>query len=176
MKVTRVCGTIALALVLQTTLARFVIGGGFRVDLILIAVVYLALTAGPVTGLWVGSVGGIAQDLLSGGIVGVSGLAKTIVGFLVGVMGTQFIVVELLHGFLFFLVANLAHSVCFHGLYVMLDSGGTVPPLSAMLGEMLINSVVGVMLMQLITLGPDVMARYRIKRANMVRRRLGDRN
>ena len=93
MKAARVCGAIALALALQTTMAGFVIGGGTRVDLVLVVVVYVALTSGSVTGLWTGTVGGIAQDALSGGIVGVGGLAKTIVGFLVGVIGSQFIVV-----------------------------------------------------------------------------------
>ena len=41
-------------------------------------------------------VGGLAQDVLSGGIVGVSGLAKTVVGFLSGVVGTQLIVTGVL--------------------------------------------------------------------------------
>ena len=173
MKAARVCGAIALALALQTTLARFVIGSGARVDLVLIVVVYVALTSGPVTGLWTGTVGGIAQDVLSGGIAGVGGLAKTIVGFLVGVVGSQFIVVQLLHRFVVFSAASLVHAICFHGLYVMLDSSGLAPAYTAVLGEVLANAVLGVMVLQLVALGSGVLARRQIGRASVVRRRLG---
>src|SRR6185295_13541143 len=41
---------IALALALQTTLARFMVGGTAAIDMVLIVVVYVALTLGPVTG------------------------------------------------------------------------------------------------------------------------------
>ena len=47
---------IALALALQTTLARFVIGGTTALDLVLVVVTYVALTSGPVTGMLAGSV------------------------------------------------------------------------------------------------------------------------
>ena len=102
MKAARVGLAIALALAVQTYLARFVISGGVRVDLVLVVVIYIALTSGSVTGVWTGTVGGITQDALSAGrigvgglaktIVGVGGLAKAIVGFVVGVTGSQFIV------------------------------------------------------------------------------------
>jgi rod shape-determining protein MreD len=78
---------IALALALQTTLARFVVGGTAAVDLVLVAVVYVALTSGPVSGMVSGSVAGLIQDALSSGVIGVGGLAKLIVGFCVGVIG-----------------------------------------------------------------------------------------
>ena len=45
---------IALALALQTTLARFLVRGTVAVDLVLVVVVYVALTSGPVTGLLTG--------------------------------------------------------------------------------------------------------------------------
>ena len=58
----------------------------------LIVVVYIALKSGPSTGLLAGTVAGLIQDALSSGVLGIGGLAKTIVGFLSGVLGTQFIV------------------------------------------------------------------------------------
>ena len=75
---------IALALALQTTLARFRRRrhGGARSGAG--RVVYVALTSGPVTGMLAGSVAGLIQDALSSGVIGIGGLAKTIVGFLVG--------------------------------------------------------------------------------------------
>ena len=44
---------IAVALAIQTTLARFLVRGTVAVDLVLVAVVYVALTSGPVTGMLV---------------------------------------------------------------------------------------------------------------------------
>src|SRR5204863_5985081 len=81
---------IALALALQTTLARFVIRGTVAVDLVLVVVVYAALAAGPVTGILTGAFAGLVQDALSSGLIGIGGLAKTLVGFLAGLVGTQF--------------------------------------------------------------------------------------
>lgn len=173
MKAARVCGAIALALALQTTMAGFVIGGGTRVDLVLVVVVYVALTSGSVTGLWTGTVGGITQDALSGSIVGVGGLAKTIAGFLGGVIGSQFIVVRPQHRFVVFFAASIVHAICFHGLYAMLGSGGVAPAYTAVLGEALANAVLGVVALQLVELGPGVLERRRIRRSSVARRRVG---
>ena len=188
MKAVGVGLAIALALAVQTTLARFVISGGVRVDLVLVVVVYIALTSGSVTGVWTGTVGGIAQDALSGGIIGVGGLAKTIVGFLVGVTGSQFIVARPLHRFVVLVAASLAHAVCFHGLYMidgvrfsamgardlsMLDSWGGGASSTAVLGEALANALVGVVAFQLIEFGPGMLERRRIQRSRVLSRRLG---
>ncbi len=173
MKAAGVGLAIVLALAVQTTLARFVISGGVRVDLVLVVVVYIALTSGSVTGAWTGAVGGIAQDALSGGLIGVGGLAKTIVGFLVGITGSQFIVARPLHRFVGFVAASLAHAVCFHGLYVMLPSGGVGASPTAVLGEALANALVGVVAFQLIEFGPGMLERRRLLRSRVLSRRLG---
>ncbi|HSC28422.1 MAG TPA: hypothetical protein VLD67_14180, partial [Vicinamibacterales bacterium] len=53
-------------------------GGALAVNLVLVAVVYAALAYGPVVGLMAGSLGGLAQDALAGGIVGIGGFSKTL--------------------------------------------------------------------------------------------------
>ena len=47
-----------------------------RVNLVLVAVVYVALAFGPVTGLLAGTAGGLVQDALAGGIVGIGGFVE----------------------------------------------------------------------------------------------------
>ena len=111
---------IALALALQTTLARFVVGGSAAVDLVLVAVVYVALTTGPVGGMLAGSAAGLIQDALSSGVVGIGGLAKTIVGFLAGAFGQQFIVTAALPRLVIFMAATVLHAAVFMGLYELL--------------------------------------------------------
>src|SRR5512140_993975 len=98
---------VVLALVVQTLLSRFFVHGRLGLDLVLVTVTYLGLTSGPVVGLFAGTLGGLAQDSLSTGIVGIGGLAKTIVGFIAGTIGAQFIVSEPIARFVVFFFAAL---------------------------------------------------------------------
>src|SRR6267142_5830243 len=101
-------------------MARFLVRGSVAVDLVLVAVVYVALTSGPVTGMLTGTFAGLVQDALTSGVIGIGGLAKTIVGFLTGIVGTQFIVAQPLPRFVVFLGATVLHAVIFMGLYELL--------------------------------------------------------
>src|SRR3982751_2393355 len=116
MKAASVILAIAVALALQTTMARFLVRGALAVDLVLVVVVYVALTSGSVTGLLAGTFAGLVQDALSSGIIGIGGLSKTIVGFLAGVVGTQFIVSQPLPRFVVFFAASALHALIFMGL------------------------------------------------------------
>lgn len=164
MKAAGVILAIAAALVLQTTLARFVIRGTVAVDLVLVVVVYVALTSGPVTGLLAGTLGGLLQDALSSGVIGIGGLAKTVVGFLAGVIGTQFIVAQPLPRFVVFFAATIVHAVLVVGLYVLLDLRQFGTPYAAVFGQSVGNAVVGVVAFQLVELLPGAVERRRAAR------------
>src|SRR5262249_13566803 len=125
---------VAGALALQTTLARFLSGGTVAGDLVLVAVVFVALASGPGPGRVAGTFAGLVQDALSSGIIGIGGLAKTIVGFLSGVIGTQFIVTNSIPRFVVFLGATVLHAVVFMGLYVVLDLRHFGTPYAAVAG------------------------------------------
>jgi rod shape-determining protein MreD len=111
---------VAVALALQTTLSRVAIRSTVAVDLVLVVVVYVALTSGPATGLLTGAFAGLVQDSLSSSVIGIGGLAKTIVGFLAGIIGSQFIVAQSLPRFVVFFGATVLHAIVFMGLYVLL--------------------------------------------------------
>jgi len=155
---------IAAALVVQTTLARFVVRGTVAVDLVLVVVVYVALTSGPVTGLLAGTLGGLMQDALSSGVIGIGGLAKTVVGFLAGVVGTQFIVAQPLPRFVVFVAATILHALIVIGLYVLLDLRQFGTPYAAVFGQSIGNAVVGVVAFQLVELLPGAVERRRAAR------------
>ena len=53
-----------------------------------------------------GTFAGLVQDALSSGVIGIGGLAKTIVGFLAGIVGTQFIVAQSASRFVVFFLAT----------------------------------------------------------------------
>ena len=160
---------VVAALALQTTLARFLVRGAAAIDLVLVVVVYVALTFGPATGLLTGTFAGIVQDALSHGIIGIGGLAKTIVGFLAGVVGTQFIVANSLPRFVVFFGATVLHAVVFMGLYVLLDVRHFGTPYAAVAGQAAANAVVGVVAFQLVELLPGAVERRRAARSRLRR-------
>jgi rod shape-determining protein MreD len=171
----RAAGTIlaiGVALALQTTLARLLVRGVVSVDLVLVVVVYVALTTGSVTGLLTGAVAGLMQDIVTrvpSSIIGIGGLAKTIVGFLAGIVGTQFIVAQPLPRFVVFFGATVAHAVIFMGLYVLLDLRHFGTPVAAVSGQALGNAVVGVVAFQVAELLPGAMERRRAQRTRLRR-------
>ncbi len=160
---------VVVSVALQTTLTRFIVRENFAVDLVMVAVVYVALTAGPVAGMMAGTIGGLIQDSLSSGIIGIGGLAKTIVGFLAGVLGTQFIVANSLPRFVVFLAATVVHALVFMGLYVVLDVRHFGAPYAQVAGQALGNAFVGVIAFQIVELLPGAVERRRAQRGRLRR-------
>ena len=169
MKTAGIILAVTVALTLQTTLARFLERGEVAVDLVLVVVVYVALTSGPVTGLMTGALAGLMQDALSSGVVGIGGLAKTLIGFLAGIIGTQFIVSQPLPRFVVFFAATLLHAVVFIGLYTLLDLRHFGSPYAATLGQAAGNAAVGVIAFQLAELLPGAVERRRASRSRVRR-------
>ena len=170
MKIAGALLAIALALALQTTLTRFVAEGTGAVDVVLVAVVYVALTTGPVGGMLSGTVAGLIQDTLSSGVIGIGGLAKTLVGFLVGWLGAQFIVTQPLPRFVMFVGATMVHEACTQLLYAVVEARGFRLPYSATLTQAAVNALVGVLAFQFVEHGPQVLARRRSRSASLGRR------
>lgn len=164
MKIVGAGAAILVALALQTTLAGLVIRGTAAIDLVLIVVVYIALKAGPVPGLVAGTVAGLIQDALSNPILGIGGLAKTMVGFLAGVLATQFILTGPLPRLVMLIMATVVHAAIFMGLYVLLDLRQFPNPVPSVIGQALGNGFVGVVTFQLIEWLPGFVDRRRAGR------------
>jgi rod shape-determining protein MreD len=122
-----------------------------------------------VTGLLTGTFAGLVQDALSSGVIGIGGLAKTVVGFLAGIIGTQFIVTQPLPRFVVFFAATALHAVVFIGLYELLDLRTFGTPYGAVLGQALGNAIVGVVAFQVAELLPGAMERRRASRTRIRR-------
>ena len=152
------------ALALQTTISGLTMSGARMVNLVVVAVVYVALTFGPVTGLFAGTVGGLAQDSLAGGVVGIGSLAKTIIGFLSGLLGAQFIVAQPLPRFVMFVGATIVHELCFQGLSALIEGRGFRLQYSALLTQAVINATVGLVAFFVVERGPGLLQRRRARR------------
>jgi rod shape-determining protein MreD len=158
---------IAAALALQTTLDRFLGGTQAAVDLVLVAVVYVALTNGPVGGMLAGSLAGLIQDALTSGLPGIGGLAKSIVGFFAGAVGQQFILTAALPRLVMFLAATAVHGAVFMGLYVALDLRTFESPVRTLTAQALGNALVGIVVFALVEAVPGAVERRRMSRRRM---------
>ena len=112
----------AAAVLVQTTLAWSVSGASPNLDLPLVVVVLAALSRGPLAGLWSGTAVGFAQDVLSGGIIGVTGLCKSVVGLAAGVAGERLLVNTAWRRGLVVAVATFVHAGCFFGAYALVPA------------------------------------------------------
>jgi rod shape-determining protein MreD len=110
-----------LVLLIQTTIVPHIAIATIVPDLLLIWIVYLAITRGQVTAMTAGFFLGVLLDVVSGGdtMLGLSALTKSVAGFLAGywysdnkieqnLSGIQFplllIAVSLVHNLLYFLI------------------------------------------------------------------------
>lgn len=148
MKALGLIAAIAIAVALQTSLARFTVGTRWAFDLVLVAVVYIALRWGPSAGVIGGSLGGLIQDALAGGTIGVGGLAKTIVGFGAGVIGSQFIVARPLPRMIMVAGSTVVGRLVVTGLHGMIDLQWPGLSLVALLSETALNALAAFVLFQ----------------------------
>lgn len=171
MKTTHILVWLALALLVQTTLVPLVAGGGAPVDLVLVVVVFAALNRGPVAGLWIGTVAGLLQDALSGGIIGVSGLTKTIIGALVGVAGSRFLLGTVWHRLAVLIGASFVHAFCYLGIYALIGPNGPAGPFGIVAIQAAVNALVGAVVPLVAGAAPGVSDRLRQGRNPLRRRR-----
>lgn len=157
----------AAAIAIQTTIDRWLAAGA--VDLVLVVVVYNALASGRVTGMLAGSFAGLVQDILSGGVLGMAGLSKTVVGYLAGIVGTQFIVTHSASRFVVFFLATVLNAVIFMGLYELLGLRHFGTPFAAVAGQGVANAAVGVLVFKVIELLPGAVERRRAARSGIRR-------
>jgi rod shape-determining protein MreD len=162
---------IAGALALQSTLAGLTVGGNVGVNLVLVAVVFVALAYGAVAGLFAGALGGLGQDALAGGIVGIGGMSKTLIGFLVGVLGAQFNLTATVPRLVMFVAATFVHELVFEGLHALIGGRPFGLTLSVTLVQALVNGLVGVAAFLLVEKGPEAAQRRRMGRASFSKRR-----
>jgi hypothetical protein len=180
---------IAVALAAQTTLTRYLPPGAHLVDLVFVAVVFIALTGGPAAGMIVGALAGLTQDALAAtgmtvvavgagvatarSIIGIGGLAKTFVGFVTGIVGSHFIVARPIPRAFVFFTATVAHAIIFQGIYSVVDPGYGPPSYRSLFSEAGANALVGVLIFQLSETLPGAVDRRRMSGSGMhINRRL----
>ena len=163
MRVAWVAFALAAALAIQTTLVEMVAGTGAPLDLVLMVVMVVAIVNGPRAGLWTGTFGGLLQDALSGGVIGMGGLAKTVVGYLGGQFAAQFMVTRLWHKALVFVGGSMLHAALFVGGYSLLFEDRVVVTQRDLLMQAAANTVVGLVVAVGLQTIPDEAERQRLR-------------
>lgn len=75
---------LTIAFICQATIVPFVSIGAARPDIVLIAIATFGFIDGPVAGAVGGFFGGLLQDLVAAGSLGLTALAKTLAGYISG--------------------------------------------------------------------------------------------
>ena len=105
------------ALVVQSGLSRVWPGGVRYFDPFLVVLVYCALVGGATRGMLAGAAAGWIQDVHFGGrVLGLSGLTKVLVGYVVGVSSTRFHLGEPTSRALVLFLATIADALVLRGL------------------------------------------------------------
>lgn len=166
-----VLAALVAALLFQTTLAGMSLHGGSLVNFVLIAVIYVALALGPLAGVLAGAGGGLVQDAVAGGIVGIGGISKTLVGFFVGVLGAQFIVSQPLPRLVMFVGGTLLHELCFQSMYALVEGRAVQFAWATMLTQATINGLIGILAFRVVESVPGLKQRREARRNTFAGRR-----
>jgi rod shape-determining protein MreD len=167
MRALRLGLALVLTLAVQTTVAHMATGNRAVVDLVLALVIFVGLRTNAVAGLLFGSLAGLCQDALSGGLIGVGGLAKSIVGAAAGALATQFIVTNALPRFMVFVMGSLLHAAIFLGVYALVDPRGVGQPWMTVAVQAVLNASAGLLAFASVERLPEVRHRRRMRRTHL---------
>ena len=120
MQTFKIALTIVVALLLKMLLSNYLEFFKY-IDLSLIVTVYFGLQRAPMLGMLTGLILGLGSDAVSGGILGVGGFSKTLIGYLVAVTSIRFSLENPLARLAIVAVASAANTILFVGLHLMLE-------------------------------------------------------
>jgi rod shape-determining protein MreD len=111
---------------LQTTLMPVIAIAGIHPDLLMVALFFLAVRAGQMTGVWAGFFLGLAQDMYSPSILGQNALSKAVAGFFAGIFNDKVMRIDPLIHLVFLFVTFIIHDTLFYIVQIVKNGGGIV--------------------------------------------------
>ncbi|HET8644030.1 MAG TPA: rod shape-determining protein MreD [Vicinamibacteria bacterium] len=139
------------ALLLQSGLSQLLPPAARLFDPFLLVLVYCGLAFGETHAILAGAAAGWVQDVHFGGpVLGLSGLTKLLLGFLVGLAATRFQLTEAGPRALVLVGAALFDALFLWGLASTFDIAVSPPTLSSLALRAFINALLGTMLFALL--------------------------
>jgi rod shape-determining protein MreD len=120
-----------------------------RCDLMTILVVYFGLTRPPVPAMLMGSAAGLVEDALLGMMLGLNGFKKTLIGYLVGTIGSLFMLNQPIPRFGILFAATLVDPLVEWALSAALGTNFAFPNAAGLLQLGLGNGVLGLVIFSL---------------------------
>ena len=122
MKLLTVIAVLAVGLALQTGLGRVWPDASRYVDVMMVPVVWYGIAGSQRSGMLVGCAAGLLQDAwFQAGAFGINGFKKTLIGWVLGGLGSRFDLNSTPSRFVFGAVATLSDSLLDLGLRQLLD-------------------------------------------------------
>ena len=144
MKIFWTAVALLVAFLFQSALTHIVPRQARMVDLFVLVLVYCGLVGGETHAMLAGAAGGWVQDVqFGGGVVGLSGLTKVLVGFGVGLSGTRFHLTEPGARVLVLFAATLADALVFERLASAFDVRIETMSLGGLLTRATLNAALG---------------------------------
>jgi len=144
MKFLTVIAVLAVCLAIQTGLGRVWPDAPRYVDVMMVPVVWYAIAGSQRSGMLVGCATGLVQDAwFQAGAFGISGFKKTLIGWVLGGLGSRFDLNSTPSRFVFGAVATLSDSLLDLGLRQLLDQSSAAPrPLEILIKAILTGILV----------------------------------
>jgi rod shape-determining protein MreD len=112
--------TIAVALFLQLLLGKYLKFFKY-IDLSLLVTVYFSLQREPLLGMMTGLAAGLGGDIIAGGILGVGGFSKTLIGYIISMASVKLSIENPLARLAAVALASIVNTALYIGLYRMLE-------------------------------------------------------
>ncbi len=145
MKLTRGLLALLAAALTQGLLSHYLPSVARRCDLFTILVVYYGLTRHQTAAMVMGTGAGLVEDSLFGAILGLNGFKKTLLGYLVGTVGSLFMLNQTIPRFGILFVATLIDPLAEMLLSLTLGQRFLFPGISELLQQGLGNGLVGLL-------------------------------
>lgn len=145
MRQLKIAGVLALAIALQSVLARW--PPLAYIDLPLIVVVYFALQRDVLQALVVGATAGLAMDALGGGLLGAGGFSKTLTAYMVYIAAARVMLDTTLLRIPVLAAATAIDASVFVGLHRLLGQSLAMPFVQALLYKLVATTVAGTVLL-----------------------------
>ena len=113
---------IIIAFLLYTIIGKISFSFSQLLNFFTLAVIYFAVAKGELYGACVGTACGLIQDSFSLGVFGVSGLSKTLMGFLAGFIAQRVNILPLTRNFLFIFVLACGETALTIFLYYFISA------------------------------------------------------
>jgi rod shape-determining protein MreD len=143
MRATRIVVALTLAAGAQMLLTAAAPAAAGVLDIFLLVTIFCSVRTNQLTGMLVGTAGGLVQDALVGNLVGPSAFSKTLIGFLVGRLGMRFELQQTLPYLACVAGATLLQVATFHALHLVLGLSAEFPATGAIATQVAVNSVAG---------------------------------